>query len=719
MCCILLAAVGLQAAQTYQRDVTFQATGQSLFMGDKSAGYNFSKSWNESKSASDSINTYLLGSWGGGFDASCSGGMSLGFTGTVRDAAIDILYPITVTMTYPDNGVLYPGDTFTISTAFAPDAAATMSMSSLSANLKVNARLHGSFSLDAWLELASEDVFDDEICGIGFDTGTKTLFDTGWRDSWDKKFGDYMTLHVEKPSITATGSLSGTKLVASGRSKFATMNGNITNMACKLAGIPEPNKKGSYDIGVTASYDTKLASLETDMAISLGQDVTFTPTPTVMLTLSTGQVVTLPIGKTITFTMPSVPAGTKTNDIAFTPQCTLPSTVAGTTKMILGSGLYFDPLTAKASMGIKHVGDVDLNFDPFSRYALIGGELPITLVSDSQSVNKFTAATLPGFTLKGYVYPTPQVTAIAPIMIRQGSGASQLTVSGSNFVPVHGINPSTKVLWDGQERVTQFVSANTVRASLTAADNADEGIHQIAALNPPPGGGVSPATLPYIVDGTPPETSNALVGPEGLREWFIGDVIVSLSATDNLCGVAATRYTLDDAGAIEQTFGLPTTPPPFFGPFNTDVFNVTGDAIHTVNYNSEDNVGNTETVQEQIIKIDTTRPELTAELNPARLWPPNGKMVNVRVWGRMTDNLSGIDRDSAFYTVVDEYGLVQPGGPVVVNEDGTYEFTTRLQASRLGKDRDGRLYTIIVSVCDMAGWQNSTTATTVVPHDQR
>ena len=44
--------------------------------------------------------------------------------------------------------------------------------------------------------------------------------------------------------------------------------------------------------------------------------------------------------------------------------------------------------------------------------------------------------------------------------------------------------------------------------------------------------------------------------------------------------------------------------------------------------------------------------------------------------------------------------------------------TVLLQASRLGTDLDGRLYTITVSASNNAGKTGSEAGTVIVPHDQ-
>jgi hypothetical protein len=106
---------------------------------------------------------------------------------------------------------------------------------------------------------------------------------------------------------------------------------------------------------------------------------------------------------------------------------------------------------------------------------------------------------------------------------------------------------------------------------------------------------------------------------------------------------------------------------------------------------------------------------ITLSAMPSYLWPPNGKMVPVAVSGTITD--PGCSVKSAAYAVTDEYGEVQPSGPVTVGPEGAYSFTVWLQASRLGTDLEGRLYAVIVSASNNAGKTGSKVANVVVPHD--
>jgi trimeric autotransporter adhesin len=77
--------------------------------------------------------------------------------------------------------------------------------------------------------------------------------------------------------------------------------------------------------------------------------------------------------------------------------------------------------------------------------------------------------------------PTPAVTRLSPQSVPQGTSAT-VTVNGSGF------EANSVVLWNGQPRVTTFVSGTTLQVALTAADLQSYGTGQISVNNPGPGG---------------------------------------------------------------------------------------------------------------------------------------------------------------------------------------------------------------------------------------
>ena len=96
-----------------------------------------------------------------------------------------------------------------------------------------------------------------------------------------------------------------------------------------------------------------------------------------------------------------------------------------------------------------------------------------------------------------------------------------------------------------------------------------------------------------------------------------------------------------------------------------------------------------------------TPPSVNCSTTPNSLWPPNGKPVLVTVSGTITPGTSGLVATT--YAVNDTYGQVQPTGSIVLGVGGTYSFGVSLIASRNGKDKNGRTYTIMVGTKDIIG----------------
>ncbi|HEY8562143.1 MAG TPA: family 10 glycosylhydrolase [Pyrinomonadaceae bacterium] len=206
-------------------------------------------------------------------------------------------------------------------------------------------------------------------------------------------------------------------------------------------------------------------------------------------------------------------------------------------------------------------------------------------------------------------------------------------------------------------------------------------------------GSVTTADLsPETVAPTTMATANPLT-PNGANGWFTTDVGVTLAASDNCSGVAATEYSLDGATWIPYTGG----------------FTVSAEGATTVRYRSTDNAGNTEATKTLLVLIDKTAPTGSIAANPNRIFPPNGKMVPVTLTFSGADAVSGLA--SVSYVVTDEYGAIL-AIPTRALSGGAASWTERLEveARREGSDRDGRVYTVTATITDIAG--NASTVTT-------
>ena len=127
--------------------------------------------------------------------------------------------------------------------------------------------------------------------------------------------------------------------------------------------------------------------------------------------------------------------------------------------------------------------------------------------------------------------------------------------------------------------------------------------------------------------------------------------------------------------------------------------------------------------------IEPVPPVVLVAASPPILWPPNGRIQDVVVSGVTVDNLggSGVNPATLRYQVLDEYGQVQPAGAVPLSDlrpipflgqtAYAFSFTVPLQVSRLGTDRDGRQYAILVTDRDNAGNAGIGGTLVTVPHD--
>ena len=133
-----------------------------------------------------------------------------------------------------------------------------------------------------------------------------------------------------------------------------------------------------------------------------------------------------------------------------------------------------------------------------------------------------------------------------------------------------------------------------------------------------------------VVDQDPPTTSIALSGTAGSHDWYVSDVEVTLSATDNPpgCGTGVERTEYGFDGVTWDIYMAP--------------FTLSDEGITTLYYRSIDVEGNTETTETQVIKIDKTPPVITG----AATTPPNAYgwyNTDVVVHFSAFDAVSGID----------------------------------------------------------------------------
>jgi peptidoglycan/xylan/chitin deacetylase (PgdA/CDA1 family) len=119
------------------------------------------------------------------------------------------------------------------------------------------------------------------------------------------------------------------------------------------------------------------------------------------------------------------------------------------------------------------------------------GMIPVTVLNPNGAVSNavnFEVRVLP-----------PSVADLSPSVVTAGAPAFTLGVYGTNFLS------GAKVRWNGADRVTTFVSATQLQASIPAADVATPGTRPVTVLNPD--GGLSNA-VNFAVWGPAPTVTS-------------------------------------------------------------------------------------------------------------------------------------------------------------------------------------------------------------------
>ena len=110
---------------------------------------------------------------------------------------------------------------------------------------------------------------------------------------------------------------------------------------------------------------------------------------------------------------------------------------------------------------------------------------------------------------------------------------------------------------------------------------------------------------------------------------------------------------------------------------------------------------------------DFTDPEISFNVNPKVIWPPNNKMVDVNLTGSILDENPYL----VSVSIEDEYNLVEP--TLTTYNQSEFNQSIKLEASRKGDDLDGRIYLIRILATDLAGNSTQQQLEVILPHDQR
>jgi hypothetical protein len=216
--------------------------------------------------------------------------------------------------------------------------------------------------------------------------------------------------------------------------------------------------------------------------------------------------------------------------------------------------------------------------------------------------------------------------------------------------------------------------------------------------------------------GKPNQTVTNVVVNDGMGNNIVGmDDVIFPGAT------AGTIYAADTNANVVYAITLadldPNAPIASLGSFHELGIVDLGTGVATPLVTGADLPDGTFTGPHGMDFIPDEALEIKVHAVPWTLWPPHGKIVNVTVFGTIAGAASGVKENSAQFALVDPQGGVQTRGAVTLDRFGGYFFTTELQASDLGSERDSRTFMITVSALDNAGNQSFSSTAVVVPRD--
>jgi len=143
-------------------------------------------------------------------------------------------------------------------------------------------------------------------------------------------------------------------------------------------------------------------------------------------------------------------------------------------------------------------------------------------------------------------------------------------------------------------------------------------------------------------DTTPPVTTISFDPPvpNGLNDWYVSNVLVTLNATDNGSGVWRTYCSVSPGGIY------------------TEPVLVSQDGVYNITFYSVDYAGNTEAMKSALLKIDHTKPTVMLTYNVT------GNILcgwNVIMIGYATDYMSGMNRVEFYYNDFLQETIIGPG----------------------------------------------------------
>jgi hypothetical protein len=218
--------------------------------------------------------------------------------------------------------------------------------------------------------------------------------------------------------------------------------------------------------------------------------------------------------------LPSVESSLSTSSLVFAPQTVATAGAAQTVTLsnigalslsiagVVASGDATQTNNCGATLGVGANCVITIAFTPAASGARSGAMTVTDSAPDSPHVVAISGFGLPN--------PVPMVyQPLIPTAVQPGGPGLTVTVNGTGFLPGSAVD------WNGTPRVTRFIGAAQLSASLTAADIAVAGTGSVTVVNPGPGGGQSNTVwLPVAYPNPAPVLNIATMPASGTPSYL-------------------------------------------------------------------------------------------------------------------------------------------------------------------------------------------------------
>jgi hypothetical protein len=469
------------------------------------------------------------------------------------------------------------------------------SVISISSNpLTISIRGSGSFDLSAGFSLSQD--------GFGISGSVSLSGDLMWSGA-SSGSGMQWSIGTQNDRACVSGSVTAVGITAISISPCITAAGGTASL--------NPSN-GTFSIPLTFTIPINLL------------------VKTINLTFTVNPTFSLPSGTNGFNNLPSNIDGVGYTPLSVPPTTQAPVTTASTSPQANSNGWYNGPvtvtLTATDSSSPVATTEYSLDGGPWTVYTG-----PFTISSEGRHTLLFFSTDQAGDAgnIQSLTVPIDLTPPVTLASVSGQYGTNGWYMAGRPVVLT--LMPYDPPLQDGTAGsgvTATYYSVNGGAAELyTGPVTFTDGIYTVSFWSVDAAGNVARAdTIGFKVDQTPPVTTLTLP-PADSYGWYNQPVTAQIAATDNLSGVAFTRYSLNGtlttvdntSAAIGQTFTVP----------------ITTNGVNILQYASVDRAGNQETPHSATIRIDALPPEA----NIFFAVPP-ATNPNVAVEG--TDGISGV-----------------------------------------------------------------------------